>query len=805
MQRNNIQVLTIGYIESDEFWPRIFRQQRLNKINKADNDNLLAAKIIFTPVATDGPPTGYTTTLELTGKTSTVYELLSISQAEVDSIAASTSQQQLGNTTFATPNEAKETVVSALIAALERVDAGIVNNGEFGQEKELITEILQFLIEIYDGYNSGNGSPVPECIFNGNGTTDLVIELVYYYLTHLDEILEKLNSEDVSELSRYVVAYNESANPASYRSTLTEEDWFLVSCKIYAYLNDEIQGLGSAQNANTGMAKIENLIEEYRLAKQQGLTSFIFHNEDYSEVSSVLYNVQGVSPLQLGLIDKRKTTEDEIGISLLYDLQDAPTQREVFGTNFENSTIFQFYKPNWNFSDEPELQLYTYNTQVETGLSSKVLLKDYLPGKYDYQLVQIFINRIINSNDKGDETLDLNGFLSGVQVYARNVDFGEKGTYDLYLSRTGNLDQDESSFYNYTKNELTSIFGFSGSFTQYRIFSTSGGTTSITLPTLQSPNFENLVLKLSNKDTGTPYIDLMKAIRTANLNSVSNLEITQYGSQGGISPVFEIDHNGEKLKLMIGFPLLSNRKNEINPAKQPYFIAGGGDNRLGKSGTYQVFEFENSKGNSSAHNMKIYFLVDQEQLLESYLLIEREILIEGISWRNQSDSYFKERSCYNTSMGNACCMQASLTIVQQFGVTTDVSRRTNIAEFVSPETDYVSLRPTANFEAQVEYLNLAIKPNKQGGKPVLVGVHYNKNKKPYNGSNPATYHFIVIVGKGYDKSARKHYFRFYDVGEPDDEKATSSNNKLFIEKNQRMLRGEFDGKTYTVTEVRENL
>ncbi|MEQ8812303.1 MAG: hypothetical protein RIE59_24760, partial [Imperialibacter sp.] len=110
-------------IDSDEFWPRIFRQQRLGKINKADNDNLLAAKIIFVPVGGDGAGVGgYTTTLELTGKTSTVYELLSISQAEVDSIAAATSQQQLGNTTFATPNEAKETVVSALIAALQRVE-----------------------------------------------------------------------------------------------------------------------------------------------------------------------------------------------------------------------------------------------------------------------------------------------------------------------------------------------------------------------------------------------------------------------------------------------------------------------------------------------------------------------------------------------------------------------------------------------------------------------------------------------------------------------------------------------------------
>lgn len=155
-------------------------------------------------------------------------------------------------------------------------------------------------------------------------------------------------------------------------------------------------------------------------------------------------------------------------------------------------------------------------------------------------------------------------------------------------------------------------------------------------------------------------------------------------------------------------------------------------------------------------------------------------------------------------MGNACCMQASLTIIEQFGVTTDRSHRTNIAEFISPETDYVSLRSTSNFESQIEYLNSTIKPNNQGGKPVLVGVHYNRGKKPYNKSNPATYHFIVIVGKGYDRNARKYYYRFYDVGEPDDSKAMSENNKLFIEEDQRMLKGQFGGKVCTVTEVRKN-
>ena len=122
MQRNYIEVLTIGYIDSEEFWPKVFRDQRLAKITKSDNDNLLAAKIIFLPLETDGAITGYNCTLELTGKTSQVYELLAVSKDDIDLIATETSQQQLGSTTYANPTIAKETVVSALIAALQRVE-----------------------------------------------------------------------------------------------------------------------------------------------------------------------------------------------------------------------------------------------------------------------------------------------------------------------------------------------------------------------------------------------------------------------------------------------------------------------------------------------------------------------------------------------------------------------------------------------------------------------------------------------------------------------------------------------------------
>lgn len=122
VQRNHIDVLTIGYIDSNNFWPRVFREQRLAKIEKAPTDNLLAAKIIFMPDETDdGTINGYNVTLELTGKSQEVYELLQVSREEIDSIASQTSQQQL-NVPFATPDQARETVVNALIAALEEVE-----------------------------------------------------------------------------------------------------------------------------------------------------------------------------------------------------------------------------------------------------------------------------------------------------------------------------------------------------------------------------------------------------------------------------------------------------------------------------------------------------------------------------------------------------------------------------------------------------------------------------------------------------------------------------------------------------------
>lgn len=677
------------------------------------------------------------------------------------------------------------------------------DKNQSSQSEELIVETLQYLQQIITAWQDGNTHTLPECIPSNNDLLSPIVEQIENYQDKPGELLSKFSNEDQSTLSDYVNVYNQIENPSSYQEVLSEENWQTIVCKTYSYLNDLAQGLGEVVSVSNNMDKVEEFIEGYRTVSKQGLTSFNFTNTDYRDVAPGMFVIRGVSSLQIGLIDHRDKSGGNNGISLIYDLQEVTGTRDISGTSFENSAVFQFYRPGWNFSDPVKLQIYSPQVEVDNGLDSKTLLADYLPGKYDYEAVQNFINKIIDSHDKGEETLNMGKELANRQVYARNVDFGDKGIYDLYISRTGDFNKDENSFYSYTKTNVALVMGFNGTFTEYRFFSKSGGTTYISLPTTQSQRFESSVLKLYSVNTGMPYIDLVKAIRAANLNADNKLDITEYGSDGGLSPVFEIYHDGEKLKLMIVYPLLGNKKNKIDPFKRPEPVTGQTDNAMGEAGHWVLYEFENKKGSGTGHNIKIYVMASQMELFESYLLIAQEVLITGINWRSQTDSYFNNKAftCYGPP--NICCFQASKTIIEQFGITTDLTQQINMAELANPSTDYNSLKISDSFEEGLNYLKSTIKPNKLGGKPVVVGVHYQRNKKPYN-HNKATYHFIVIVGKGYDRNLRKYYFRYYDVGKPSLDEGTNAGNKLYIDETQKKITA-IDGKrTYTLTEVRKN-
>jgi hypothetical protein len=689
-----------------------------------------------------------------------------------------------------------------------KVSSGSGNGGNIegtdtnqpGQREELITEILQFLEQTITSWQSDNTATLPECIPANNDLLNPVLEQINNYQINTSELLTIYSSEDQSILSDHVNTYNEAENPASYEDILSEGDWQTMTCRTYSYLNDLAQGVGQVAEASAARTKLEDFISGYRAAYKQGSNSFPFSSTSFGDVYPTDYTIKGVSPIKVGLVDNRESDDYEPSLSLDYVMENVTGQKEIAGTSFEASAVFQFGKPNWSFMDGPKFMLYGYHSEAASGLDSKTLLEDYLPGKYDYEAVQNFMNKIIDSHDKGEENLNMKGELEGQQVYARNVDFGDKGIFDLYISRTGDFKKDDNSFYSYTKTEVSEIFGFTGSYSEYRFYSKSDGVTYIVVPQTQSTSFESSVLKLHSVNSGTAHIDLVNAIRAANLNADTKLDITEYGIKGGISPIFEINHDGEKLKLMMVYPSGIN-KNKIDPSKRPEPSTGQTDNAMGKAGYWVLYEFENSKGTGTGHNTKIYVMAAQIELFESYLLIAQEVLITGINWRSQFDTYFKDRTCYPNE---ECCMQASLEMIKQFNVTTSSAHRTNVATLVSPTTDYNTLSPTSKFEAQVEYLNSAIKLNKEGGKPVLVGVHYDKGVTPYNTSNNATYHFIVLVGKGYDKEKRKYYYRFYEVGTSDRSVALSESNRLYIDTSTRFIRGSYKNRIYTITEVRKN-
>ncbi|WP_258101843.1 hypothetical protein [Marinoscillum pacificum] len=123
VERNSIEVLTIGYIDSEEFWPRIFKNIRLKKIDKANTDLLLTGHIMFIPImGTDGSISGYTVELKLEGKTTQVYELLEVSQTDIELIAQETTTERLGDKPYTTPADAQREVADAMIAALQKVE-----------------------------------------------------------------------------------------------------------------------------------------------------------------------------------------------------------------------------------------------------------------------------------------------------------------------------------------------------------------------------------------------------------------------------------------------------------------------------------------------------------------------------------------------------------------------------------------------------------------------------------------------------------------------------------------------------------
>ena len=694
-----------------------------------------------------------------------------------------------------------------VLAGIAEMGKSILNSKKkVDGSEEIVVEVLEHLDGIISARIKDSSIPLPACMPEREEELAMMAEQALTYTKKPTDLLAAFHADDFTWIEQFVTKRGNSPQN-SYQSALTDEEWSDLACKVVSYLSDMAEGRGDVAGSRSKALKI--LIEGFRAAHLRGEGSFLVALDRIRDETDRLYSIPGINAFRVSVTDVRPSVvyPAEEAISTKYQLKEAIEPEEIAGVSFTNQAVFQIYESGWFISDAPQWLLHTHsNVMVAQGLDSKTLLADYLSGRYNYEDIQAVVNKIIVSHEQGIEMLDLNGALASRSVYARNVDFGDKGYYDLYIQRSGNISEDVSSFYSYTKAAVTEVMGFSEDFTEYKITNSSGGVTTITTPSSKARDFEKKVLKLHSAKSGKWYLDMLTAIRTANLNEDDRADLTEFGGDGKLSSVFKVTHEDQKIRLMVGKPLLGKgMTNEVNTTLQPSFTVGTVDNAIGKAYKWQKYEFLNASGKGSSHNTTVSVSTAQAELFESYMLLPKEtseILIDGINWRSQYNNYFSSYTCFKPK--NQCCYQAAKVIVEQFSVTTDRLHSIDVAELVSP-TNFATVKATSEFERGLKYLEETIKPNKQGGKPVVVGVHYDKAGGSYN-RNDATRHFIVIVGKGYDKASRRKYFIFYEVGVRDTDilSAKSSENKLYVDESQRRIVGQKGKKTYTVTEVREN-
>lgn len=76
-------------------------------------------------------------------------------------------------------------------------------------------------------------------------------------------------------------------------------------------------------------------------------------------------------------------------------------------------------------------------------------------------------------------------------------------------------------------------------------------------------------------------------------------------------------------------------------------------------------------------------------------------------------------------------------------------------------------------------------------------------KGPFNSVEP-TFHYVVVVGKGYDTKQQREYYRYFEVGTSVQSNGTHKQNRFYIYDDKLLGSQGFSSKEYIVTEVRQH-
>ena len=224
-------------------------------------------------------------------------------------------------------------------------------------------------------------------------------------------------------------------------------------------------------------------------------------------------------------------------------------------------------------------------------------------------------------------------------------------------------------------------------------------------------------------------------------------------------------------------------------------------------------------GYIQSNSLAVSFIVKESQKdeFEEYLHAIETIFLNSIIWVSQfNEDIFGlctgcwRRSCCRRAteymMGNTNIANCTDSTIAESAPYMPVFGKINLATFSDNSGTYTSATynaATLNYDTEsfvdaVKY----IKDKLRSGLPILIGTHYtNGTSTPPRNNNRATRHFMVVVGMGMEGD--NLYFRFYDPGRGVSSRsyATSINNKLTISRKQGFIQGNYQNRTYTITEV----
>ncbi len=289
---------------------------------------------------------------------------------------------------------------------------------------------------------------------------------------------------------------------------------------------------------------------------------------------------------------------------------------------------------------------------------------------------------------------------------------------------------------------------------------------------------------------------VLDSIHNSNNAGISKIDFTYLGVKAYFGTSVSLQNDSVYEIVLVS--TLKNGKNEVKIGKNDYQIDYTEYSMYpARSGNFTIIQLFTNFTNT----LKIIVESNRVESLITYLFGSdkyKNVYLSNVAWYSQFDSVI------GCSDGGCCWYASNYILNQATGKNALQDASNNIAVLLS-STNYNQLIATANFEDKLIYLENKIK---DGGEPVVIGVHYEKTDPPYN-TNEATRHFLVVVGKGYDDAHKSNYFRFYEVGtniEYEDTRGKNELNRLYVDKIQRTISGNrgYDNRLYTVTEIRTN-